>query len=180
VGHHALSTARAPRDYEEFSVEARAYVTLRPLPGAGTGQWLILGLDVVIRPPGRDQRIGGTPLNLDDFHSLLYAPISALVEIAPAVLAPLNDGAPEILGVGYLLIANGNGLDDYLRLGSYASSRAHGASDPPAVQWLGSSLDEIESPEARLETTRRLVERFFIDGGYRGYEDAIERLTGDC
>ena len=118
----------------------------------------------------------GRLLSLDDFHGLVYAPSSALLEISPVVHEPLNEGAPEILSVGYLLIPNGRGLDDYLRLGSYASSRAHGASDPSAVQCL--EPDEIESPDARLETTRRLVERFFIDGGYPRYEDAIQRLTG--
>ena len=175
-----ITLARPPMPrvmYEGFSVEGRAHVTLRPIPGAGTGQWLILGLDAFIRPPESDaERSGGTPLSLDDFHSLLYAPLSALLEIAPVVLTPLNDGAPRILSVGCLLVFNGGGLSDYLRLGTYASGRTGGASDPSAIYWLGSNLDEIEAPNARLETTRRLVERFFIDGGYRGYEHAIEHL----
>jgi hypothetical protein len=59
-----------------------------------------------------------------------------------------------------MLIPNGGELGDYLRLGAYASDRALGASDPSAVQWFGSSLDEIESPDARLETTRRLSNIF--------------------
>jgi hypothetical protein len=75
-----------------------------------------------------------------------------------------------------MLIQTGGELGDYLRLGAYASDRALGASDPSAVQWFGSSLDEIESPDARLETDATLVEHFFIDGGYRHYEDAIGRL----
>jgi hypothetical protein len=73
-------------------------------------------------------------------------------------------------------VFNGGGLSDYLRIGTYASGRVGGASDPSAIQWLGSNIDEIDAPNARLETTRRLVERFFIDGGYRGYEEAIDRL----
>jgi TIR domain len=176
-----LSRRSRPRVmYAEFSVEARASVSLRPVPGAGTGEWLILYLDVVIRPPGADdERSGGTPLSLDDFHSLLYRPLSALLEVAPAVLSPLNDGTrtPDILSVGCLLIANGGGLEDYLRLGIYASDRAHGASEPSVIQWFASGLDEIALPEARLATTRQLLERFFIDGGYIGYEGAIDRLT---
>jgi hypothetical protein len=174
-----LSRPPLPRVmYAEFSVEARASVSLRPVPGAGTGKWLILCLDVVVQPPGADdERSGGTPLSLDDFHSLLYGPLSALLEVAPAVLSPLNEGATEILSVGCLLIPNGGGLEDYLRLGTYASGRAQGASDSSAIQWFASSLDEIASPEARLATTRRLLERFFIDGGYSGYEEAIDRLS---
>jgi hypothetical protein len=173
-----LSRPPLPRVmYEEFSVEARASVSLRPTPGAGTGSRLILYLDVVIRPPGPgDERAGGTPLSLDDFHNLLFAPLGALLEVAPTLLSALNDGDPEIVSVGFLLIPNGGGLDDYVRLGTYASSRAHGAPDPSAIQWLASSLDEIASPEALLTTTHRLLERFFIDGGYRGYEAAIDRL----
>jgi hypothetical protein len=179
-----ITLSRPPRQramYAEFSVEARAFVSLRPVPGAGIGEWLILCLDVVIRPPGADEeRSGGTPLSLDDFHCLLYRPLSALLEVAPAVLLPLNDEArtPDILSMGCLLIANGGGLEDYLRLGIYASDRAHGAPDPSAIQWFASTLDEVASPEARLATTRQLLERFFIDGGYIGYEEAIDRLDG--
>jgi hypothetical protein len=174
-----LSRPPLPRVmYAEFSVEGHASVSLRPVPGASTGEWLILCLDVVIHPPGvDDERSGGTPLNLNDFHSLLYAPLSALLEVSPAMLSPLNEGDPEILSIGCLLIPNGGGLDEYVRLGIYASDRAHGAPDPSAIQWFASSFDEIASPEARLETTRRLLERFFIDGGYSGYEEAIDRLS---
>jgi TIR domain len=173
-----LSRPPQPRVmYEEFSVEARASISLRPVAGEGTGAWLVLYLDVVIRPQGPEvERSGGTPLSLDDFHNLLYAPLSALLEVAPALLSPLNDGDPEILSVGCLLIPNGGGLDEYVRLGTYASARAHGAPDPSAIQWLASNLDEIASPEALLTTTHRLLERFFIDGGYSGYEKAIDRL----
>ena len=127
--------------YEAFSVAARAHVTLRPVPGAGTGEWLVLALDVVIRPPAtEEEKGGGTPLSLDDFHHLLYAPLTALLEIAPAVVEPLNDGVVEILSAGCLLIPNGGGLEDYLRLSTYARSRVRGASDPaPSTGWPGIS-----------------------------------------
>jgi hypothetical protein len=177
-----ISLARPPMPrvmYAGFSVEGRAHVTLRPVPGVGASDWLILGLDVAIRPPVSDESSGGTPLSLDDFHALLYAPITALLEVAPAVLAPLNEGETQILSLGCLLIPNGGGLEDYVRLGIYAADRVRGASDPSAIQWFASSLDDVATTEARLLTTHRLLERFFIDGGYRGYENAIERLTAD-
>lgn len=174
-----LARPAAPvRIYSEFSAQAQAAVTLRPVVGQDAGGWLALALDVIVCPPATAEEISGTPLSLDDLHALVYRPITAIFdEVGPALLAALNDGQVEILGLGYALIPNQGGLDDYVKLRSSASRRIDGAPDPSAIHWQASTLHEVKTPERRLETTRQLVREFFIDGGYSGFEPAIERLS---
>jgi hypothetical protein len=65
----------------------------------------------------------------------------------------------------------------YVRFGGYASGRITGSSDPHAIDWYPASLDEIATPDARTAAVREQLEGLFIDGGYRGFEGALERLS---
>lgn len=159
--------------------EARSGISLRPAMSVGPAGWMIVHLDVVVRPvvaePSPTEYM---PLSLDDLFALLYVPVTALVEdIIPATVPGITGGEPEILAVSTLLLPHGDPFSRYFRLNSYASVRVPGATDPHAAVWEPSEIDEVMNSEKRTTAVRDQIEGLFLDGGYDGFEDALERLT---
>ena len=138
-------------------------------------------MDVALRPlvavPAPDAK-EWIPLSLDDLFALLYVPLTALLdEVAPAVLPAISGGDQELLAVSCLLLPNGDPFGRYVRFSHYAQRRIEGATDASAVDWYPASLAEIATPEARAASIRGRIEGLFIDGGYRGFEQELERLA---
>jgi hypothetical protein len=162
-----------------WTAEARAAISLRHSPSVVPLDWLILNLDVAIRPRhavlSAEQHV---PLSLDDVFALLYVPMAALLEgVAPRILPGITGMRDyELLAVGLLLIPNGDELSRYVRLDFNAGGRAQDACDASGIEWYARSLDEVDAPDARAATIRRRVDALFSDGGYWDYEDSVERL----
>lgn len=165
-----------------WTAEAKCAISLKPQPSVVPLDWLILHVDVAIRPvaavptPGEEE---WKPLSLDDLFALLFVPLTAaLDEIAPAVLPAITGDVAELLAAGCLLLPIGDPFNRYIRLSLYADKpRIEGASGPYAVDWYPSEMDEIASREARVSSIRDQLERLFTDGGYRGFEHALEQLA---
>jgi TIR domain len=165
---------------EGWTAEGRAVVSLKHTPSVAPIGWLMLHLDVAIRPlmeapaPGEREWI---PLSLDDLFALVYVPLSSLLaEVAPAVVPSITGEPEKILAVGCLVMPNGDPFSRYVRFANYARRRVDGATDAYAIDWYPASLDEIATPEARANAIRERIEGLFVDGGYRGFEAAVERL----
>ena len=164
-----------------WTAEGRCAISLKPQPSVGPLGWLVLHVDIVIRPlvavlsPDELEPI---PLSLDDVFALLYVPLTALLdEVAPVVLPSISGEDPELLAVSCLLLPHADTFSRYANFASYAERRIEDATDANAVDWYPTSLAEIATPEARAASIRDRIEGLFIDGGYRGFEDALERLA---
>ncbi len=163
-----------------WTVEAQAAISLKHQPSIQPIGWAKLHLDVAIRPladtpePGAKKWI---PLSLDDLFALVYIPLSTLLdEVAPTVIASITGEPLRVLSVGCLVLPNGDPFSRYVRFSTYAQGRIEGATDASAIDWYPPTLDEIVPPDARAEAVRRRIEGLFVDGGFRGFEQAIERL----
>jgi hypothetical protein len=140
-----------------WTIEGRAMITLKPAPSVGPAGWLILNLDVVVRPaidePASPETKEWVPLSLDDLVALIYIPLSSLLdELAPTLLARIGDSQP--LAIGVLLLPNGDELTRYARLDHYAQRRVDGATGPDAIDWQPSSLAEVATPDRALTSCR--------------------------
>ncbi len=163
-----------------FAAEARAAVTLRHQPSVVPLGWLIMHIDIAIRPEYelRPDVIEPIPLSLDDLFALVYVPLTVILdEIAPAVLTAISGDQGELLAVGCLVMPHHDLFSRYVAFQHYADGRITGSSDPFAIDWYPSTLDEIATPEARTAAVRERIEGLFIDGGYRGFEGDLERLS---
>jgi TIR domain len=163
-----------------FAAEARAAINLKHHPSADPLSWLILHVDIAVRPE-HEQRpdvMEPIPLSLDDLFALVYVPLTCVLnEIAPAVLPAISGDRSDVFSVGCVVMPQGDLFSRYVRFDGYASSRIGGSSDPNAIDWYPASLDEIATPEARTAAVREQIEGLFIDGGYRGFERELERLS---
>ncbi len=162
-----------------WTAEARSAISLVPQASVAPLGWLTIHADIAIRPlvatPVVDEWI---PLSLDDLFGLIYVPLGALLdEVAPAVLEAITGNALELMSVSCLLLPHGDVLSRYVRLDLDARGRVEGATDAHAVDWYPTSLAQIATPEARAVAIRDRIERLFVDGGFRGFETALERLT---
>ncbi|HEY3462561.1 MAG TPA: toll/interleukin-1 receptor domain-containing protein [Gaiellaceae bacterium] len=166
-----------------FAVEARAAVNLRHQPTVVPLGWLLLHVDIVIRPE-HEQRpdvIEPIPLSLDDLFKLVYVPLTAVLnEIAPALLPAVTGKQADVLAVDCVVMPHSDLFTRYVPLDRYASDRISGSNGPYAIDWYPSSLDEIATPEARTAAIRARIEELFIDGGYRGFEPELERLNSSA
>lgn len=163
-----------------FTAEARAAVTLKHQPSVIPLGWLILHLDVAVRPTdtGHSSASEPIPLSLDELFALIYVPLTAILEeIAPTVVPEISGEKNDVLAVGCLVMPHGDMFERYVAFGHYASRRISGSSGPFAIDWYPSSLDEIATPEARAAAVRERIEGLFVDGGYRGFERDLERLA---
>lgn len=178
-----IITAARPRAQmivDGWTVEAQAAISLKHRSSVEPIGWAKLHLDVAIRPlangaePGAKEWI---PLSLDDLFALVYIPLSTLLdEVAPAVMSAITGETLRVLSIGCLVLPNGDPFNRYVRFSTYAHGRIEGATDASAIDWYPATLDELEPLEARAEAVRRRVEELFVDGGFRGFEQAIERL----
>jgi TIR domain len=165
-----------------WTAEARAAISLKHQPSVAPLGWLILHLDVAIRPlvavPAPETK-EWIPLSLDDLFALPYVPLTTLLdEVAPTVVPAVSGDNPEPLALSVLLLPHADPFSRYVRFSTYAQQpRVAGATDASAVDWYPSSLAEIATPEARTASIRDRIEGLFIDGGYRGFEHALERLA---
>jgi len=164
-----------------WTAEGKAAVSLKHAPSVGPLEWLILNVDVAIRPlvpvspPETKEWI---PLSLDDLFSLVYVPLTTLLdEAAPVVLRSITGELPDVLAVGCLLLPHADVFSRYVRLSNHARGRVEGATDPSAIDSYPSSLAEIATGEARAASIRSRIEGLFIDGGYRGFESDVEHLA---
>ncbi len=163
-----------------FAVEGHAAVALEHHPSVVPLGWLILHVDVEIRPKfeSRPDVIEPIPLSLDDLFSLVYVPLTTLLdEIAPAVLPAISGDQPNLLAVGCMVMSHGDPFGRYVALEHYADRRISGSTDPAAFEWYPASLEEIVTTDARTAAVRERVEALFIVGGYRGFERVLQRLT---
>jgi hypothetical protein len=153
---------------------------LKPAPTVGPAGWLILNLDTAIRPiDGSAAPTDGKewkPLSLDELAELIFVMLTSLLdEVVPTILPKITDSPP--LAITCLLLPNGDELTRYVGLERYAQRRIEGATGPHAIDWHLTSLAEIATPEAMFASIRDRIEDLFVDGGYRGYEHALEQLA---
>jgi hypothetical protein len=163
-----------------FAAEARAAVALKHQPSLVPLGWLIMHVDIAIRPMYelRPDVIEPIPLSLDDLFALVHVPLRAILdEIAPVVLPAITGAEGDLLAVGCVVMPHGDPFSRYVAFQHYAERRISGSSDPSAIDWYPSSLDEVAEPEARTAAVRDRIEGLFIDGGYRGFEQHLERLS---
>lgn len=163
-----------------WTAEGRGSISLKHTPSVGPLGWLILHLDVAIRPlvatPTPEMK-EWMPLSLDDLFALLYVPLTALLdEVVPTVLPAISGADPELLAGSVLLLPHADAFSRYVRFSTYAQGRVDGATDAFAIDWYPSSLAEIATPAARTEAVRDRIEGLFIDGGFRGFERELERI----
>ncbi len=162
-----------------WTAEGRAAIALKHQPSVVPLGWLILHIDVAIRPlaPPVPDVIEAIPLSLDDLFALVYVPLSALLdEVAPATLPAISGADGDLLAIGCVLMPHKDAFSRYVRFSHYASGQVTGSSDPSAIDWYPASLAEIATPEARTAAIRQRIEGLFTDGGYRGFEREVERL----
>lgn len=163
--------SRAPR--------GRAGINLRHQPTVVALGWLLLHVDIVIRPeyeqrPEVTERI---PLSLDDLFALVYVPLTAILdEIAPATLSGIAGEHSDVLAVGCIVMPHRDPFSRYVAFDRYANRRISGSTGPFAIDWCPTSLEEVATPEARTAAVRDRIDELFIDGGYRGFERELERL----